>query len=47
MNKVDLNDLLAFAERNELMNKKFQEVYSIYTEYKQLEERLMKILMHP
>ena len=38
MSKIDLNDLLAFAERNELMDKKFQEVYSIYTEYKQLEE---------
>jgi hypothetical protein len=38
MNKVDLNDLLAFAERNRLMDKKFQEVYSMYTEYKQLEE---------
>lgn len=38
MNKVDLNDLLAFAERNRLMDKKFQEVYSMYAEYKQLEE---------
>lgn len=30
MNKLDLNDLLAFAERNHLMDMRFQDVYMQY-----------------
>lgn len=30
MNKLDLDDLLAFAERNHLMDMRFQDVYMQY-----------------
>lgn len=30
MNRLDLNDLLAFAERNHLMDMRFQDVYMQY-----------------